>query len=163
MPRSQKPRKRHNPGKTARQDMQRAPHIHQAYQTFEPLYQLLDVLKRGEIDAVEERPIMQIWGGDRCEVCPALEGWVSCWERIVAGESLPIDLSSLRRLYQAMVAGDLLTIDLIRAAETVTDRCYAAYLTIPRDRLISYSMTEQIQIELEASGLVPDAEQRQAA
>jgi|GEM_PF-1551402 len=163
MPRSQKPRKRHNPGKTARQDMQRAPHIHQAYQTFAPLYQLLAVLKRGEIDAVGDRPIMQIWGGDRCEVCPALEGWVACWERIVAGESLPIDLTPLRQLYLALVAGELLTLELIQAAETVTDRCHAAYLTIPRERLISYSMTEQIQIELEASGIVQAADELQAA
>ena len=163
MPRSQKPRKRHNPRKIAIQDMQKVPHIHQALQTFQPIYELIDVLKRGEIDAVDNRPIMQIWGGDRCEVCPALEGWVACWDRIIAGELLSIDVAPLRRLYQALVAGDLLTLEIIQAAKTVTDHCYAAYLTIPRERLISYSMTEQIQIELEANGIVPAAEHLQAA
>ena len=82
MPVSAKPRKRHNRRKTAVQDLSRPPHIHQALQTFFPIYGLLATLESGEIFTVDGKPIMGIWGGDYCEIETPLDGWISCWERI---------------------------------------------------------------------------------
>lgn len=157
MPRSQKPRKPHNWRKTARQDLRRPPHIHQAYQTFLPIYDLLDEISRGEVDAVDGKPIMRIWGGDHCEVCPAIEGWISCWDRIVSGERLQIDLDPLRQLHRALISGELLTLDQVEAARRVTDQCHAAYCALPREVILSHSRTEQIAVELESLGISPSA------
>lgn len=153
MPRSHQPRKRHNTRKTAVQDLTKPPHIHQAYTTFAPIYALVNELRTGEISAADGLPIMSIWGGDQCEVCPAIEGWISCWERIVEGEGLPIDIEPLRALYQHLLADELLTPEMIDAAEKVTDQCYRAYCRIPRERTISYTKTEQIAIKLDEMGL----------
>ncbi|MBK8113578.1 MAG: hypothetical protein IPK44_03050 [Candidatus Accumulibacter sp.] len=43
-------------------------------------------------------------------------------------------------------------------AKACTDACYQAYLRIPRGRMIEYSKTEQIQIELESLGIVETQE-----
>ncbi|MBK6414045.1 hypothetical protein [Sphingopyxis sp.] len=158
MPRSQKPRKRHNRTKTAAQDLSRPPHMWQVWRTFEPLYQLFDSLRDGEIDAVGGVPVMPIWGrGEVMEVPPVLDGWVCCWERIVAGEGLPIDLSPLRQMQRYLANGVMMTSELLRRARAVTDQCYRAYAAMPRERAISYTRTEQIAIELESLGIVPAA------
>jgi hypothetical protein len=163
MPKSQKPRKRHNVWKTAHQDLSKRPHIHQAYQTFTPIYGLLSTLNSGHIEVADGRPIMTIWGGDQCEVGPALEGWISCWDRIINGERLPIDLESLRYLHWSLMSGHLLTVEMIAAAKQVTDQCYAAYTTLPRSVIISYSRTEQIAIELDELGLITESDESTAA
>ncbi len=149
MPRSQKPRKRHNIRKTARQPLHKPPHIWQVWRTFEPIYRLLDLLRGGEIDAVAGQPVMVDWGGDLIEVAPALEGWASCWQRIIGGEGLSIDLAPLRQMQRYLANGELLTVDLIDQVTAITDQCYQAYARMPRERAISYSKTEQIAIEMD--------------
>lgn len=158
MPVSAKPRKRHNRRKTAVQDLRRPPHIHQALQTFFPIYGLLANLESGEISAVDGQPIMGIWGGDYCEVDTPLDGWISCWERIVSGERVPIDLSPLRTLRDRLREDEMLDDELISAAKRVTDQCYQVYLSTPRARMISYSKTEEIAITLDELGLLAPAD-----
>ena len=65
-----------------------------------------------------------------------------------------IDLSPLRTIQQALANDDPMSIDMIEDAIKVTNRCHQAYLAIPKDRLVSYSTTEQISIELEEAGLI---------
>ena len=91
------------------------------------------------------------------QVAPALDGWVCCWERIVDGEQLPIDLRPLRQLQRYIASGVLLTVEMIDAAEAVSAACERAYAQIPSERLIGYSRTELIAIELDALGLRPPA------
>ncbi len=159
MPISAKPRKRHNVRKTAHSPIHQRPHPVQAWRAFEPIYALLDQLRAGEVDAVRGRPVMRDWGSNELlEVGPALEGWIGCWQRIIDGERLPIDLTALRQV-QRFLANDLmLNPDLVDRARTITDACYQAYLRIPRGRMIEYSKTEQIQIELESLGIVETQE-----
>lgn len=154
MPVSRKPRKRHNVFKTARPPLDRPPHIFQAYRTFDPIYRLLDTLRQGEIDSQQGKALMDDWDGERMEVGPALDGWICCWQRIIDGQQLVIDLAPLRQLHRYLIHDILLTVDLIDAAQLVTDHCYRAYCSLPREVVISYSKTEQIAIELDSLGLI---------
>lgn len=155
MPISQRPRKRHNVRKTAHSPIHQRPHPVQAWRAFEPISALLDQLRAGEVDAVRGRPVMRDWGSNELlEVGPALEGWIGCWQRIIDGERLPIDLTALRQV-QRFLANDLmLNPDLVARARTITDACYQAYANTPRERIISYSKTEQIAIALDESGML---------
>lgn len=146
MPVSQKPRHRRAPKGNL------PPTRGQAADTFLPVYILLRDLLRGEVDSVQGKPIMRVWDvwdGEACEVCPALEGWISCWQRIIEGERLAIDLAPLRQVNRYLEHSVLLPPDLVQRAKLVTEECMAAYLRIPRARLQSYSRTEQIAVEIE--------------
>lgn len=92
---------------------------------------------------------MRVWGGTLVEVCPALEGWISCWQRIIDGERLAIDLAPLRQVHRYLENSVLLSPELVQRAKLVTDECISAYVRIPRARLQSYSRTEQIAVEIE--------------
>lgn len=48
----------------------------------------------------------------------------------------------------------MLNPDLVDRARTITDACYQAYANTPRERIISYSKTEQIAIALDESGML---------
>lgn len=154
MPVSSKPRKRHNLLKTARSPLHRRPHPFQAYRTFDPVYRLLDTLRTGEIDSQQGKALMVDWDGVQIEVVPALDGWICCWQRIIDGVQLPIDLSSLRQLLRYLTHNVMLTYEIIDAAYVVTDQCYQAYCQLPRQVIIGYSNTEQIAIELESLGVL---------
>ena len=100
---------------------------------------------------------MPVWGGELCEAGPALDGWISCWQRIVDGERLEIDLQPLRTLHAKLAQGELLTIDLVDHCRQVTYACRKAYGRMPRARAKSYSLTELIAVEVEECGLAGDA------
>ena len=159
MPTSQRPRHRHNRKKTAQAPMHLPPHPAQAWRTFEPLYGLLQQLQTGSIDAVQGKPVMRAWeSNELVEVVPALDGWICCWKRIVAGENLAIDLKPMVALYRNLKYGVMLQDRHLLQAKDCTDACYQAYLRIPRGRMIEYSWTEQIKIELESLGIVETQE-----
>jgi len=151
VPTSKKPRKKFNNRKLL---MTKRARIWNAYRTFEPIYDLLTSLYDGEVDTVKEVTVISDWEGGLMEAVPALEGWVCIWDRIIKGEGLVIDLSPLRTIQQALANDDPMSIDMIEDAIKLTNRCYQAYLAIPKDRIISYSTTEQISIELEEAGLI---------
>lgn len=155
MPVSSKPRKRHNVRKTARSPLHHRPHPVQSWRAFAPIYALLDQLATGQVDAVRGRPVMRDWGSSELlEVGPALEGWIDCWQRIIDGERLPIDLTPLRQVQRFLTNDLMLTPELVEIARRITDSCYQAYSSIPRERTISYSKTEQIAIALDESGML---------
>lgn len=137
----------------ARKRLQQTPGIIEAYRTFAPVYDLLRDLARGEANAVHGRVVLLDWEQEYCEAATALDGWVSCWERISDGEGLDIDLAPLAQLQRYLSSGVLLTPELIDRAKISTDACYAAYRRIPRECLQSYSRTELIAIELDTLGL----------
>jgi hypothetical protein len=159
MPRSSKPRKPHNRCKTAHQRMQNRPHMLQIFRTFAPIHELLRDLRSGEIDTIQGRMIMRDWGGGLMEVGPAMDGWICCWERIIKGESLDIDIAPLRQLQRYLANGILLTPEMIDRADFVTDQCERAYGRMTRERAISYSRTEMIAIELDSLGITTTAAQ----
>lgn len=137
----------------ARQRMQQKPGIIEAFRTFAPVYDLLRDLRSGYADAVQGRVVLRDWEHEYCEAATALDGWVSCWQRIIAGENLAIDIAAVSQLQRYLGSGVLLTSEIIERAHVATDACYSAYLKIPRERLRQYSQTELIAIELDALGL----------
>lgn len=157
MPRSQKPRKRHNRRKTARAPLHKPPHMWQVWRTFEPVYRLLDTLRAGEIDSAGGTLIMPDWGGELIPVTEVLEGWVCVWERIIEGERLPIDLAPVRQVWRYLSNGVLMTVDLVDRARAATDQCYRVYAAMPRDKAISYTKTEMIAIEMDELGIEREA------
>ena len=59
-------------------------------------------MRAGEVDTVKGVPIMPEWTGGYVEVCPALEGWASCWQRINAAEGLGITATACERVAKAL-------------------------------------------------------------
>lgn len=135
------------------------PHPVHAWRTFEPIFAFLQQMATGSIDAIQGRPVMRAWeSNELLEVCPALDGWICCWKRIIAGEKLAIDLTPMVILYRNLKYGVMLQEPHIARAMACTNACYQAYLRIPRGRMVDYSKTEQIQIELESLGIVETQE-----
>lgn len=152
MPTSSKPRRR------PVERMQRPPSARQVCATFAPIFGFLAALRTGEIWCTDAgAAIMPVWGGELCEAGPALEGWISCWQRIVDGERLEIDLQPLRTLHAKLEQGEMLTTDLVDHCRQVTYACRKAYGRMPRARAKSYSLTELIAVEVEECGLAGDA------
>ncbi len=148
MPRSSRPRKR----MTAR--YQRPPGAWKVRETFAPISAFLDTLLTGEVPCTDDgAPVMIVWGGDLYEACPALDGWLSCWRRIVEGERLEIDLSPLTVVHDRLRDGEQLTVEMVEEARRCTDACRNAYSALPRERARSYSTTELIAVEVDACGL----------
>jgi hypothetical protein len=153
MPRSSKPRRR----PVTR--MQRPPSAHQVCTTFAPVFGFLSALRTGEVWCTDGgQPIMPVWGGDLYEACPALDGWISCWQRIVDGERLEIDLQPLRELHDRLRHGEMLTLELVDHCRQVTYACRKAYGRMPRARAKSYSLTELIAVEVDVIGLSGQAD-----
>lgn len=153
MPRSQRPRKRHNVRKTLVAPTDKRQHPFHAWRTFDPVYKLLDTLKTGEIDAVQGKPVMADWDSELMEVAPALDGWISCWDRICTGESIRMDLAPMRQLQRYLANGLMLTEAMIDAARQVTDACYTIYCSLPRRITIEYCQIEEMAIKVEELGL----------
>ena len=148
MPRSTRPRRRMPSGS------KRPPSAVQVQQTFAPIFGFLATLRTGEVWCTDSgAPIMPVWGGELYEACPALDGWISCWQRIVEGERLAIDLSPLAVVHDRLQAGVPLTVEMVEAARRCTYACRRAYSGLPRERARSYSLTELIAVEVEACGL----------
>jgi len=163
--------------------MQRPPSARRGGAAFAPIFGFLAALRTGEIWCTDAgAAIMPVWGGELCAAGPALDGWISCWQRIVDGERLDIDLQPLRTLHakldqgemltldlvdhcrQASVnaaskleQGEMLTLDLVDHCRQVTYACRRAYGRMPRARAKSYSLTELIAVEVEECGLAGDA------
>ena len=153
MPRSTRPRRRMPSGS------KRPPSAVQVQQTFAPIFGFLATLRTGEVWCTDSgSPVMPVWGGELYEACPALDGWISCWQRIVEGERLAIDLSPLAVVHDRLQAGVPLTVEMVEAARRCTYACRRAYSGLPRERARSYSLTELIAVEVEACGLAQSSE-----
>ena len=156
MPRNKPPnkaRRRYLRTSDARARLQQRQGIIEAFRTFAPVYDLLRDLRSGEANAVQGRVVLTDWEQELCEAATALDGWAGCWQRIIDGEGLDIDLAPLRQLHRYLDAGILITTQLIDKVSALTDACYRAYQAIPRQRMREYSQTEMIAIELDALGL----------
>lgn len=121
---------------------------------FRPVFDILNAIKSGEVDSINDRPVMRGWSTDEyLETAAALEGWVCCWQRIVSGEKLTLDMSSVERIQQCLATGNMIDEQTLADAIAVTYDCYQAYRRIPRQRLREYSTEEMIQIEVDRLSL----------
>ena len=121
---------------------------------FRPVFDILNAIKSGEVDSINDRPVMRGWSTDEyLETAAALEGWVCCWQRMVSGEKLTLDMSSVERIQQCLATGNMIDEQTLADAIAVTYDCYQAYRRIPRQRLREYSTEEMIQIEVDRLSL----------
>ena len=127
----------------------------EAMLAFNPVFDILrGIQQSGEVDVIDGRPVMRGWSTDEyLETAAALEGWVSCWQRIVSGEKLTLDMSSVERIQQCLATGNMIDEQTLADAIAVTYDCYQAYRRIPRQRLREYSTEEMIQIEVDRLSL----------
>lgn len=123
------------------------------FATFRPIRELVRQLRSGEVDTVKGVPIMPEWSGGYVEVCPALEGWASCWQRINAAEGLGITATACERVAKALHYGKPLTVEEVEAFAQEVEAQAAAYAVMPMSVIRRHILTEQVAIEFEAMGL----------
>ena len=121
--------------------------------TFKPIRELVRQLRTGEVDTVQGVPVMPEWSGGMVEVCPALEGWASCWQRINAAEGLGITATACERVAKALHYGKPLTVEEVEAFAQEVEAQAAAYAVMPMSVIRRHILTEQINIELDAMGI----------
>lgn len=147
MANNKKPRKPYRPRASI------YPDLHDVGLIFRPIHTMFDQLRAGEIDAVQGRPVFTDWQGEICGVVPALEGWISCWQRIIDGERLAIKLDGLRKIAKRLDLGVIMTEEDVEAGWREVLACQRATMRIPRKTMGSYVRVEQIAIEVEQRGL----------
>lgn len=123
------------------------------FATFRPIRELVRQLRAGEVDTVKGVPIMPEWSGGYVEVCPALEGWASCWQRINAAEGLGITATACERVAKALHYSKPLTVEEVEAFAQEVEAQAAAYAVMPMSVIRRHILTEQVAIEFEAMGL----------
>jgi hypothetical protein len=123
------------------------------FATFKPIRELVRQLRAGEVDTVKGVPIMPEWSGGYVEVCPALEGWASCWQRINEAEGLGITATACERVAKALHYGKPLTVEEVEVFAQEVEAQAAAYAVMPLSVIRRHILTEQVAIEFEAIGI----------
>lgn len=119
------------------------------YATFKPIRELIRQLRAGEVDTVQGVPVMPEWTGGMVEVCPALEGWADCWQRIADAEGLEITSDACRRIAKSLHYGKPITPEEVEAFAQEVAAQERAYGTLPLAVIRRHILTEQIAIELD--------------
>ena len=119
------------------------------FATFKPIRELVRQLRTGEVDTVQGVPIMPEWSGGFVEVCPALEGWVYCWQRINAGEGLGITATACERVAKALHYSKPLTEQEVEAFAQEVEAMAGFYAVLPLDVIRRHILTEQLAIQLD--------------
>lgn len=123
------------------------------FATFRPIRSLVAQLRAGEIDTVQGVPVMPEWSGSMVEVCPALEGWASCWQRINAAEGLGITATACERVAKSLHYGKPLTEQEVEAFAKEVEAMAEAYGRLPLAVIRRHILTEQVAIQLDEMGL----------
>ena len=123
------------------------------FATFKPIRELVRQLRAGEVDTVKGVPIMPEWTGGYVEVCPALEGWASCWQRINEAEGLGITATASERVAKALHYGKPLTVEEVEAFAQEVEAQAAAYAVMPMSVIRRHILTEQVAIQLDEMGI----------
>lgn len=119
-----------------------------------PMRALFALLKTGEVDTIEGRPVMSMpeldaslrqANTDWVEIAPAILGWIDLWARIAP--DLPTQ--RLRYLAERLQADKPLTPRLVEQAEAEFEACVARIPAIPAGQISSAIATTQIAWEFE--------------
>ena len=121
--------------------------------TFRPIRSLVAQLRAGEVDTVQGVPVMPEWSGQMVEVCPALEGWASCWQRINAAEGLGITATACDRVAKSLHYGKPLTEQEVEAFAKEVEAMAEAYGRLPLAVIRRHILTEQVAIQLDEMGI----------
>lgn len=121
--------------------------------TFRPIRALVAQLRAGEVDTVQGVPVMPEWSGQMVEVCPALEGWASCWQRINDAEGLGITTTACERVAKSLHYGKPLTPEEVEAFAKEVEAQAAFYAVLPLSVIRRHILTEQVAIQLDEMGI----------
>lgn len=119
------------------------------WSVFNNIHTILKKLEYGHIEHAGNKPVFLDETGKWFEICPALSGWISCWERVDRHYNLEIDQDPLAKLHNKLNYGMLLAYDDILAAMKVVDIQRSWFRKLPRAELRSLAKTEQIALFLE--------------
>lgn len=125
---------------------QRAGKLHA---TFKPIRALIAQLRSGEVYTAQGVPVMPEWSGGLVEVCPALEGWASCWRRINDAEGLGITATACERVAKSLHYGKPLTEQEVEAFAQEVEAMAAFYAVLPLSVIRRHILTEQLAIQLD--------------
>ena len=123
------------------------------YATFRPIRELVKQLRSGEVDTVKGVAVMPEWAGGMVEVCPALEGWVSCWKRIAEAEGLAVTATACERVAKALHYGKPMTEQEVEAFAAEVEAQAEIYGSLPLSVIRRHILTEQLAIQIDEMGL----------
>lgn len=132
------------------------PTLPQILEAFRLPEQIFAQLATGEVESIQGVPCFI----DRTEasgtwyaIAPAMEGWLSLWERLVRRYALAIDLHPIEIVSRRLDTGAPITPEEIDAARRVLDRCRKAYRCMDVYVVGSLVKTEQVAQQFERLGL----------
>ena len=125
------------------------PSLLDEWTVFNGVTTMLHKLASGEIEAINGKPVFRGEKGEWCEVCPALSGWISCWERFDRVLDLQLVQDPLAKLHNKLHYGTPLTHADIEAAQEVVSQQRKLFRKLDRSRLAELAKTEQIALYLE--------------
>jgi hypothetical protein len=141
--------------RAARRKKVLTPSILEVRSAFLLIDQMFDDLRTGQlefasIDGAPEYAVFRDKHDDRLPIVPALDGWISCWERLGKDMHFSIDQQPLRVLMQVLDSPDAyLSSQQIAAASAVVENQRRMYRTLDVYKVRAASLTEQIAIQLE--------------
>ena len=127
------------------------PSLFDEWAVFDGITGIIQKLERGEIEAVNGVPVFQDEKGQWCEVCPALSGWISVWERYDRSFSLDLVQDPLAKLHNKLLYSMPLTIGDVADAKGVLEQQRKIFRKLDRNKLASLAITEQISLLLESA------------
>lgn len=124
------------------------PAMFDEFTVFDMPQSIIDQLKNGSIDAVNDTPAFRDNTGNLCEVVPALEGWIFTWKKLSNELDLFLSFYSLSLLSECLQKGDLITKRYIINAANELQACRIAFRNSDRQKICSIAKTAQIQLML---------------
>lgn len=132
------------------------PTLPQILEAFRLPDQIFNQLATGEIESIKGVPCFRdltsaehVWYA----IAPAMEGWISLWQRLVRRYALAIDLRPVEIICRRLDTGSPVTPEEIEAARHVIDECRTSYRRMDVYVVGSLVKTEQIAQQFERIGV----------
>lgn len=126
------------------------PKLLDEYEVFTDVERLLDKIELGEIEFVDNNPVMQYKDGEWYEIIPAMNGWISAWKMFDQKFKLNHDVSPLVRLCNQLNYNSPISMSQLQAARATVLEQRRLFRSLPRDEIASAARTKQIALYLGA-------------
>lgn len=125
------------------------PTLPQIVSVFAPVDRIIIELERdGTINVNAQGVPVFLDGGEWHEVCPALNGWIELWDRMIAKYSIHLDLEPLRKLHKKLLYASPLLENDVSSAKATISQCRKLYRGMDCDAVASVARTQQVSIAL---------------
>lgn len=123
------------------------PSLGDCYQVFSPIDEVFACLEQGEVNSINGVPVFKDRNGDWCEITPAVEGWISLWERLCRGEGYEFDAKALTKLVAKLRYDSPMTEQEVAEAKAVIEVTRSLYMKLPIEVTKHYAQIEEIEIK----------------